>query len=400
MKRTLFYIAFSFIMALAAGQKPVFYLMKGKALIEAGKPGEAASLLTGVLKDNQDVSFYLWRAEAYLAKGDYSSAIDDFNSANKISPSSGEYGLARIYAIRNDAATSVYHLELSMKSPFRKSEKEIMTDPSFSLLENKPEWRQFWKKDWYTTPEKSFTEIEYNISTGNLAEARNIFRTLSSSYPEDVITGYSSALISIAGSKYADAVRTLTQILSENPGDVKCLRLLASAQEASGNPAGASVSYTRLMDMNVPDPELLLSRAACYRKTGETVKALDDIAGYLEFYPESKKALSLAGKAASAAGDNIRALSYFSENVRLHPNDPDCFVDRANSYFMSRSWEWAAKDYGMSLDLQPGNAEVWLNNGISLLNMGKTEDACYNFRKAFNLGNRNSTEYLSKYCIK
>ncbi len=400
MKRTLFCIAISFITVLASGQKPVYYLMKGKALIEAGKAGEAAALLTGAIKDNQDASFYLWRAEAYLAKGDYSSAIDDFNSANKMTAASGEYGLARIYAIRNDAATAVYHLELSMRSPFRKSEKEIMTDPSFTLLENRPEWRQFWKKDWYSTPEKRVAEIEYSISTGNLAEAKNIFRSLSSSYPEDVITEYSSALISIAESKYADAVRTLTQILSENPGDIKCLRLLASAQEVSGNPAGASASYTSLINMNVADPELLLSRAGCYRKTGETEKAIDDIAEYLDFYPGSKKALSLAGKAASAAGDNIRALSYFSENVRLHPNDPECFIDRANSYFMSRSWEWAAKDYGMSLDLQPGNSEAWLNNGISLLNMGKTEDACYNFRKAFNLGNRNSTEYLSKYCIK
>jgi len=400
MKRTLFCIAISFITVLASGQKPVYYLMKGKALIEAGKAGEAAALLTGAIKDNQDASFYLWRAEAYLAKGDYSSAIDDFNSANKMTAASGEYGLARIYAIRNDAATAVYHLELSMRSPFRKSEKEILTDPSFTLIENKPEWRQFWKKDWYPTPEKRAAEIEYNISTKNLAEAKNIFRTLSSSYPEDVITGYSSALISIAELKYADAVRTLTQILSENPGDIKCLRLLATVQEVSGNPAGASASYSRLIDMNVADPELLLSRAGCYRKTGETEKAINDIAEYLEFYPDSKKALSLAGKAASAAGDNIRALSFFSENVRLHPNDPECFVDRANSYFMSRSWEWAAKDYGMSLDLQPGNAEAWLNNGISLLNMGKTVDACYNFRKAFSLGNRNSTEYLSKYCIK
>ncbi|HOW09188.1 MAG TPA: tetratricopeptide repeat protein [Bacteroidales bacterium] len=400
MKRTLFYMAFSFITILAAGQKPVFYLMKGKAFIDAGNPGEAVSVLTSAMKDNHDASFYLWRGEAYLAKGDFSSAIDDFNSANKMTAASGEYGLARIYAMRNDAATAVYHLELSMRSPFRKNEKEILTDPSFAQLENKAEWRQFWKKDWYSTPEKRVAEIEYNISTGNLAEAKNIFRALSSSYPDDVVTGYSSALISIAGSMYGDAVRTLTRIVSENPGDIKCLRLLASAQELSGNPAGASASYTRLIDMNVADPELLLSRAGCYRKTGETEKAMDDITMYLEFYPGNKKALSLAGKAASAAGDNILALSYFSENVRLHPNDPECFIDRANSYFMSRSWEWAAKDYGMSLDLQPGNAEVWLNNGISLLNMGKTEDACYNFRKAFILGNRNSTEYLGKYCIK
>lgn len=400
MKRILIYISFSVITVVAAGQKPVYNLMKGKALIESGKPADAAALMTEALKEKQDATFYLWRAEAFLAKGDYSSAIDDFNSANKLIPSSGEYGLARIYAIRNDAPTAVYHLELSMRSAFRKSEKEILTDPSFSLLENRPEWRQFWKKEWYTMPEKSVAEIEYNISTGNIAEAGNVFRTLRTAYPDDVNTAYSSALVSVSESKYSDAVRVLIQSLADFPDNEKCLRLLASVQEASGNPAGSSLSYTRLIELNVPDPELLLRRAGCYSKTGETERAVDDIGTYLGFYPENKKALSLAGKAASASGDNIRALSYFSENVRLHPNDPECFIDRANSYFMSRSWEWAARDYGMSLDLQPGNSEAWLNKGISLVNIGKTEDACFNFRKAFNLGNRNSTEYLSRYCIK
>jgi Flp pilus assembly protein TadD len=54
----------------------------------------------------------------------------------------------------------------------------------------------------------------------------------------------------------------------------------------------------------------------------------------------------------------------------------------------------------MSLDLQPGNPDVWLNKGIALLNKGNTEDACHDFRMAFNLGSRKSTEYISKNCIK
>ena len=82
-------------------------------------------------------------------------------------PSSGEYGLARIYALKGDAATAVYHLESCLKSPFRKSEKDILLDPAFSIIENRPEWRQFWKKDWFGNLEKGLAEIEYDVSTGN-----------------------------------------------------------------------------------------------------------------------------------------------------------------------------------------------------------------------------------------
>lgn len=400
MKRIIFYFSFLVIPAFATGQEPVYQLMKGRALIDAGKNDEAIAVLSGPVNESRNADFFLLRAEAYLAKGDYSSAINDFTSANNMKPSSGEFGLARVYAIRNDAATAVYHLELSMKSEFRKKEKEILPDPAFSRLENRPEWRQFWRKDWYSTPEKGLAEIEYNISTSNIQEAKNVLRTLSSGYPGNEYVLYASALVGVSESKFPEAIKTITGLLNEHPDNVQYIQLLATAQEASGNPAGASLSYSRLIDLMVPDPELLWLRAGCYRKTGETRKALQDLDKYLEFYPGNKKALSFAGKTASAGGDNIKALAYFSENVRLHPNDAECYVDRANAYFLARSWNWAAQDYGMSLDLQPGNSDAWLNMGISLVNLGKEDDACFYFRRSFNLGNKKAVEYLSRHCIK
>ena len=99
-------------------------------------------------------------------------------------------------------------------------------------------------------------------------------------------------------------------------------------------------------------PELLILRADCYRKTGETDKALTDIEKYLEIYPDNKAALSLAGKVEAISGDNLKALEYFSKNLKLHPNDPECYIDRANSYFVSKSWDLAINDYSMSLGSQ------------------------------------------------
>ena len=147
------------------------------------------------------------------------------------------------------------------------------------------------------------------------------------------------------------------------------------------NPAGASAAYSQLINMETDDPELFMLRAECYRKTGEREKAMTDITKYLTFNQESKAALRLAGKIESSVGNNLRALEYFSENLRLHPNDPECYIDRGNSYFLSKSWQWAINDFSMSLDLDPGNSDAWLSKGIALVNSGKTEDACHDFRK-------------------
>jgi Flp pilus assembly protein TadD len=54
----------------------------------------------------------------------------------------------------------------------------------------------------------------------------------------------------------------------------------------------------------------------------------------------------------------------------------------------------------MALDLEPGNSDTWLNKGIALLNSGKTEDACFDFRKSFSLGNKKAADYISRHCIK
>jgi Tfp pilus assembly protein PilF len=47
-------------------------------------------------------------------------------------------------------------------------------------------------------------------------------------------------------------------------------------------------------------------------------------------------------------GDNIKAMEYFSRNLKLYPNEAQCYVERANSYFAAKSY-WAAKDYACRL---------------------------------------------------
>jgi tetratricopeptide (TPR) repeat protein len=383
-----------------AGQPAINYLLKAKALSESGKPDQSVELLSEAISKTPDSRLYVERAEARLMKGDYSGAISDLGDANNLSGFSGEYDLSKIYAIKGDAATSLYHLELHMRSPFRKSEKEIMLDPSFRNIENSAEWRQFWKKDWYTTFEQKISEVEYYLSVSRKDEAQEILADLKRDYPDNDAVIYTGALIDLSAGKFSEVIRSVSGLLVSEPANEKYLRILAEAQTGISNPAGASDSYTKLIGLEIPDARLLILRAECYRKTGETGKAIADIERYLDLYPEDNNALSFAGKTEAASGDNLKALEYFSKNLKLHPNNPECYIDRANSYFVSKSWAWAADDYSMSLDLNPDNSDIWLSKGIALLNMGKAEDACHDFRTALSLGNKRATDYISRHCIK
>lgn len=399
-KKTGMVISVLLISEITSGQSILDYMLQAKAYIGAGKPEQSVQILTEAINKNRDSRLLLARAEANIAKGDYSGAIADYNSANEITAQCGEYGLARVYSLKGDAATSLYHLGICMGSEFKRSEKEIMLDPAFSKIENRPEWKQFWKKNWYSMTEESISEIEYYASIGKFDDASEILNELKKNYPDNETTKYAESLVDLSAGRYTSAVKILSGLLASDPGNEKYLRTLSKAQTAQDNHAGASQTYSKLLSLGVADADLLMLRADCYVKTGETDKALSDVEKYLSLYPDDKNALSMAGKLNALSGDNLKALQYFSENLKNNPNDPQCYIDRGNSYFSAKSWDWAIKDYAMALDLDPGNSYTWLNKGIALLNTGKKEDACFDFRKSFSLGNKRATDYLGRHCIK
>src|SRR5512138_3991542 len=152
-------------------QQPADYLMKARALNESGRNREAVTILTEGLARYRDYRFLVARAEANMVAGDYTSASADFQSANSLASASGEYGLAKISAIKGDATGALKHLENSINSPYKKSEKEIMLDAAFSVTENSPEWRLFWKKERYSTLERKISEIEYYVTAGKSDDA-------------------------------------------------------------------------------------------------------------------------------------------------------------------------------------------------------------------------------------
>jgi tetratricopeptide (TPR) repeat protein len=386
--------------SILSGQQTVDYILKARALKESGNPDQAVELLNRALNETRSNLIYTERAEANILKGDYSGAIADFNEANKITSGSGEYGLSRIYALKGDVATALYHLELNLRSPDKRSEKEILLDPAFGLIDNRPEWRQFWKKEWYTLTEKSISEIEYYLSAGKIDQAKEVLSDLKKRNESDPGIIYGELLVSVASGNYSEALKIIPGLIITDQGNEKYLRILAKAQTGMSDPAGASSTYTQLLDAGTADAGLLLLRADCYQKTGETEKALSDITRYLGIYPQNRSALSLAGKIEAKSGDNLKALEYYSQNLKLHPNDPECYVDRANAYLISRSWDMAISDYSMSLDLKPGNSDAWLNKGIALLNSGRVDDACHDFRRSFSLGNKRVVDYISRNCIK
>ena len=227
MKKILFLVSVFMLIAPLKGQNSIHDILKARALYQTGKADQAIIVLSDRIKEKRESKLYLERGEAYLQAGNYSGSISDFNEASNIVQYSGEYGLARIYALKGDPATSLYHLGLNLNSRFRKSEKEILLDPAFGAIENTAEWRKFWKTERFTDAEKNLSELEFYLSAGKTEESVAILKTLKQNEPGTEKAQYAEALYDLSEGKNSEAVKLANSLLVSDNTNSKYLKLLA-----------------------------------------------------------------------------------------------------------------------------------------------------------------------------
>lgn len=400
MKRDIFLLVLILFPALLCGQEGYDSILRAVALSGAGKTDEAAGILTNEISTRSDANLFLMRGEVLLKARRIKDARNDFMAAENMKQGSGVYGLARCAALSGDARAAVAYLEIHLRSDKRKSEPEIMLDSAFVPITASPEWKALWKRDWYRGYERKTWEIENYIKSGRTDLAEETLDELSALYPDMPVTDYCRARVLISRGKYHEAAEILSALTSGTDAPVSWQLALADARTGEGNYYASAMIYGKLMDNRYPDPGLLLKRAQMLFKSGDRNAARKDLERYLDLDPDNSEALGLTGKAFAEEGAIFEALPYLNANVEKHPGEASAFSLRGDAWLAARTWDKAAEDYTMSLDLEPDNPTVNLNMGIALINSGRMEDACYYLRKAKSLGEKSASQYLSRYCIK
>ena len=175
---------------LVAGQARYESLLRARALSERGESEEALAVLTTVISDMPDADLLLLRGDIWLELKNVAQARGDFMAAENLEQGAGLFGLAKCAAAAGDALAATSYLEAHLKTPFRKSEPEIMLDDAFSSIVSSPEWRSLWKKDWYKGYERKKWEIDHYLRSGRTDLAEDALAELSASYPGMPLTNF------------------------------------------------------------------------------------------------------------------------------------------------------------------------------------------------------------------
>ena len=393
-------LSFLLLPAYSFAQTRVYdLLLRTSVLREAANTNGALTLLNEASDINDDYRLFIEKGEIFLATGDFKSAENEFLRASSIVENSGSFGLARVYASIGDPVLAISFLEQNLRSPFRINERRLMTDIHLHKIENSAQWRQFLSKEFYSEEERLLSEVEYLISIGKNGEAYAMVQDVSDiSQSWQLI--YAKALAAYSAGHFPVTISLLSAQTAATVPDEKRNWLLAGSYLGLKEYRQASVYYSKMITDEFIEPELFLGRARAYSGLSDNKRSQSDVDYFLKLYPGDDNALRLAAKVSSASGDSNSALIYLNRNIEANPGSREAFLSRGELWFSIRMWDHAVSDYSMALDLDPADGDLWLQKGISLLNMEKTEDACHDFYKALRLGNRKAAEFISKSCIR
>jgi len=241
------------------------------------------------------------------------------------------------------------------------------------------------------------------------------FEDIEASNPSKAITGYTEAIRLNPSSanlyyrrgrtdyhlqKYADSVRDFTRALELSPDNPEYLASRAFSSFALGNFSGAQGDITQALKSGYKSSEADMMNGMLLQRAGKIQDALKaytaalahpdigsvnrcsvlinraNIFSDLKLYAEAEQDDTLAinscdgyelesalvnrGTTKSSTGNHTGAMADWEEALRLDPNDPVIFKNRAEAYIDEGGLELALNDYSRYLQLRPDDSFTYL----------------------------------------
>ncbi len=85
-------------------------------------------------------------------------------------------------------------------------------------------------------------------------------------------------------------------------------------------------------------------------------------------------------------GDFVRATAEYEQALQLTPNDPDLYNDLGYSHYLRGEWAIAEQHFAKATQLSPTNKRAWMNRGLAVAMLGRSDESLQCFRKVSSEG--------------
>jgi tetratricopeptide (TPR) repeat protein len=142
-----------------------------------------------------------------------------------------------------------------------------------------------------------------------------------------------------------------------------------------------------------PTPSLASSDAAFYNNRGwdfyqkkDYDKAISDYTDYIKLAPNDADAYYNRGLAYYNKKEYDEAISNYTDAIKLNPNYADGYYNRGLAYYNKKEYDKAISDYTDAIKLNPNYANAYYNRGLVYRIQGNKAQAQADFNKARQLG--------------
>jgi tetratricopeptide (TPR) repeat protein len=125
-------------------------------------------------------------------------------------------------------------------------------------------------------------------------------------------------------------------------------------------------------------------------------KAITNFTEAIRLDPEKKETYSIRGWAYYWKKEYDQAITDFSELIRLDPNQADTYYSRGESYFLKEDFDRAIVDYTKAIKLDPNRADTYFSRGWAYYMKNDFDRAIVNYTESIRLDPKGTGKYLSR----
>jgi Tfp pilus assembly protein PilF len=395
----LFYIGFLLFSTLAQSQSTESDLMDAFGKFESGSFHDAVAafdkVLNGRTNDVQKIELYKGISEYKIHN--YSDALQSLQLSDNRNYPETDLWIARTYAALADKYNTLLYIERYLQLDSDPNLDKISKDSVFRFLYNTNEWFDLWQKDWLSEKQNACKDAKYYMSKKDFNQAHLIIDN------EILAKGSEPLLYSVSSQIYASegntelALNDINKALVADPENIDYIKQKAGYLIQLSKFSDAVIELNHILQIRPEDFDSRYKRAETALSAEDYQLAKTDIEMYLKYF-SSENVLFLAGKIYYSSGEYIVALKLFNRLMDTKYPDVRYFRARGLTYLQTNTYDQAAKDLSMSLDLEPNNAESNFYLGLAEFSMGNSKSACYYWKRAKYFGDLKAEEYLQKYC--
>jgi len=375
-----------------ASSKSPSPFLEAEALLRQGSVDEAKKKIQEQLGLNPSVEGYNLLGIVYSSEKDYANALEAFQHALKIDPTSTKTcnNLGNLYVAQE-------RLDLAEKE-FR---KVLRLDPGNSdgnynlglvlMARGLPaEAITSFQRVRPSSVATRFNLIRAYLQAGRTREGLKLAKDLSLESKDDIQLHFTLGVLLASAKQYELARHELEKANALQPETFEILFNLGQTYLRSSDYAKAEVILKRALKLKPDAPAALYLLAQVYSEQTRAVDALDLLARAHKLAPQDTDIIFLLSRVSMSQNYFEDAIPLLESGLKIDPKRADLHAALGESYFMSGKVEKAIDEFKRLIDLDP-SARSYAFLGLSYRHLGRFDEARKYFQEGLKLDPRNAS---------